>query len=585
MADEEATQEEEYLDDGEGVGSRFQQWFAAEGAWWAASFVFHMVLICTLMLIGVKTEAPVKDDAPSIEEPQVDAPEPPQKLDRFEVGEVQLDPGQLTTESLSKPQLTQDTPTNALVDSSRKADTTGPQLGGLGGFDFKGVGSGAAVRGGGGLGVGGSTGSNSAGGGTTLGFSGRGSGATRRTLVAALGGTKVSEKSVSAALNWIARHQNADGSWSLDTYGKHCKDPTCSSPGKVKSPAAATALALLPFLAAGQTHISPGPYKATIYNGLAWLMRKQKDTGDLSAGGEQSMYTHGLASITLCEAFGLTNDRVVGACAQHAIEFIEFHQNSTGGWRYTPEAENSDTSVVGWQFMALKSGLMAGLSVNHGVMKRAQLWLKTVSSGNAKGLFGYSTDRSPEEVKKNPKAPATVPASPTMTAVGLLCNQYMGVGREDPMMKEGVQYLMHSLPDHKARNIYYWYYATQTIHNVVGAEWDTWNRKMRRVLVESQIHEHCCAEGSWDPIHPTKESPLLGEQGGRLAITSLSALTLEVYYRYLPLYKLGADSPLAPAGGEGSPNADGKPENGKSLHSGKTPAKKTTSGKGNSPGT
>ena len=29
-----------------------------------------------------------------------------------------------------------------------------------------------------------------------------------------------------------------------------------------------------------------------------------------------------------------------------------------------------------------------------------------------------------------------------------------------------------------------------------------------------------------------------GPQGGRLMMTSLAALTLEVYYRYLPLYKL-----------------------------------------------
>jgi hypothetical protein len=42
--------------------------------------------------------------------------------------------------------------------------------------------------------------------------------------------------------------------------------------------------------------------------------------------------------------------------------------------------------------------------------------------------------------------------------------------------------------------------------------------------------------GSWDPDKPTRDA--WSEPGGRLMVTSLSTLTLEVYYRYLPLYKL-----------------------------------------------
>jgi hypothetical protein len=65
---------------------------------------------------------------------------------------------------------------------------------------------------------------------------------------------------------------------------------------------------------------------------------------------------------------------------------------------------------------------------------------------------------------------------------------------------------------------------------------------MRRVLIETQTKEGCAA-GSWDPNSP-KQDPW-GRIGGRLMQTSLSCLTLEVYYRYLPLYKL--DSPSKPA--------------------------------------
>ena len=31
-------------------------------------------------------------------------------------------------------------------------------------------------------------------------------------------------------------------------------------------------------------------------------------------------------------------------------------------------------------------------------------------------------------------------------------------------------------------NVYYWYYATQVMHNYAGYEWDTWNRAMRKLL-------------------------------------------------------------------------------------------------------
>ncbi len=122
-----------------------------------------------------------------------------------------------------------------------------------------------------------------------------------------------------------------------------------------------------------------------------------------------------------------------------------------------------------------------------------------------------------------------------MSAVGLLCSQYLRAGRGDPVIVGGVQYLMANPPDEQARDIYYWYYATQVMHNMNNSDWDAWNRKLRRILVDTQIREGCAA-GSWDPDKPVRDA--WGVQGGRIMTTSLSALTLEVYYRYLPLYQL-----------------------------------------------
>ena len=76
---------------------------------------------------------------------------------------------------------------------------------------------------------------------------------------------------------------------------------------------------------------------------------------------------------------------------------------------------------------------------------------------------------------------------PTMTSVGLLCRQYLGAKRDSPMLSGGMAYLMRNLPDESSSNIYYWYYATQVMHNMSGYEWNAWNRKMHDLLVHTQV--------------------------------------------------------------------------------------------------
>jgi squalene-hopene cyclase-like protein/prenyltransferase/squalene oxidase-like repeat protein len=330
------------------------------------------------------------------------------------------------------------------------------------------------------------------------------------------------------ALDWLKRHQSPDGSWSLDKYAQSCRDSTCTGLGTIKSNAAATAMGLLPFLGTGQTHRT-GNYKKLMSEGLFWLVKNQQADGNLAAPG-QNMYVHGLCSITLCEAYALTKDKKLGSAAQLAVRFIEQAQNQQdGGWRYKPGETPGDTSVVGWQIMSLKSAQMAGLEVDPAAFARAKDYLRLASSKSAHGgLFGYLPGSG---------------GTPAMTAVGLLCTQYLGARRTDPANVEGAGYLMKNLPDINRRNIYYWYYATQAMHNLQDSDWDTWNRAMRKLLIATQVKEGCAA-GSWDPDKPTKDQ--WGDVGGRLMCTSLGALTLEVYYRFLPLYKLDKTEPVRP---------------------------------------
>jgi hypothetical protein len=345
---------------------------------------------------------------------------------------------------------------------------------------------------------------------------------------------RATDGAVVAALYWLAKHQAPQGNWSLQKYTELCKDKTCTGEASQESLSAATALGLLPFLAAGQTQASNGPFKKTISQGVNWLLDHQQPDGDLSAEAASHMYSHGLATVVLCEDFGMSRDKGVGAAAQKAIDFIDAAQNpTTGGWRNEPK-DDGGMSTFAWQLTALKSAQLAGLTVKQSILDGAKKWLQSCGSGGDKvGQFSSQPHGEP---------------TLGMSAAGILANQYLNADRKNSVNTAGVQLLMANLPDSGNYNVYYWFNGTQVMHNMADKDWDTWYRKVRKALLESQSRTGC-ASGSWDPEKQNKDAwePL----GGRMMQTSLSCLTLEAYYRYLPLYQLDkprSEPPAIPKG-------------------------------------
>jgi len=315
------------------------------------------------------------------------------------------------------------------------------------------------------------------------------------------GATTLTEAAVARALRWLAKEQFGDGHW----------ESTDKSWSTVE-----TSMALLPFLGAGQTPYA-GHYKDNVAKGLRWLIAQQKPDGDLrgATGERPGMYGHGIAAIVLCDAYGLTGDELLHAPAQKALDFIVTAQSKDGGWRYHP-GQPGDTSVVGWQLMALQSGRMAGLKVPDETLGFASHFLDRVShDGGAR--YAYQPGNN---------------ATPTMTAEGLLCRMYLGVRKDDASLVRGVLWLSQDhLPRASEPNVYYWYYATQVFHHFGDAPWQTWNAKIRDALVGTQVETGPNA-GSWDP-----QPDPWGRTGGRIFQTALSACTLEVYYRHAPIYR------------------------------------------------
>ncbi len=347
-------------------------------------------------------------------------------------------------------------------------------------------------------------------------LSGRGN---RAGLVARYGGTPASEKAVAAALKWLAMHQCPDGGWSFDlTRVPTCRGQCRNSGREAEARIAATGLALLPFLGAGQTH-KTGKYTTTVKNGLYFLVSHMKVapkgnlmTGSLHEKGGR-MYSHGLASIALCEAYAMTRDRSLYDRAQAALNFIVYAQDPVGGgWRYEPR-QAGDTSVVGWQLMALKSGHMAYLQVPPATIAKASVFLDNVQA-NSGANYGYT-------------GPGNGQAT---TAIGLLSRMYLGWKKDNPALQRGVAWLSNKGPSTGKANMYYNYYATQVMRHWEGPEWKKWNEVMRDFLVGSQAtkgHE----EGSW------YFGGQWSDRGGRLYDTAMAAMTLEVYYRHLPIYR------------------------------------------------
>lgn len=351
------------------------------------------------------------------------------------------------------------------------------------------------------------------------------------------GGSSETERAVEKGLEFLARIQFPDGHWSLHRLPDHVPDPQKTfHTGTMHGDTAATGLALLAFLGAGYTH-QGSRYRDTVGRALRWLVENQSSDGRFFRDQTDSnlytrFYGHGLATIAICEAYGMTRDPALRQPAERAIGFIVQSQNpELGGWRYESRKE-TDTSVSGWQLMALKSAQMAGLQVPTTTLEGVSRWLDLAQAeGGARYVYSpYVASTSASHLKAPSRA---------MTAEGLLMRIYLGWGPENPALQRGADFVVQNLPsygnaENPLRDAYYWYYATQVMFQMQGEHWKTWNQAIQQLLPREQVQSGPWA-GSWDPLRSVPDR--WGKEAGRLYVTAMHLLILEVYYRHLPLFR------------------------------------------------
>ena len=384
----------------------------------------------------------------------------------------------------------------------------------------------------------------------------------RVETISRFGGSPITSQAIDRGVQYLSSTQWPDGRWTFHIQPDSLNVPVrAQQNGSIQCDTGATALGLLALMGAGYTHLD-GQYAESVHKGLQYLISHQQRIAPVSVDGVKGMtgalyntdtdtdinslsYAHAMATVALCEAYGMTQDRRLLGPAQDAVRYIIATQNPTkGGWRYETEGalgiahKEADTSSSGWQLMALRSALAAEVGNTSGAIERARKWLD-LARNPKDGLYTYNPFNGASD--KYPNWRSTTPA---MTAEGAFMQWAIGSDLAD--LSSCVEYLRQNPPQtHSSsqirRDVYYWYYATTVMFAYQGPEWREWQNQIMPMIRNFQTKDETPLSGSWDPSNPVQDR--WGHVGGRHYLTCMNLMILEIYARHLPLYQnMGANN-------------------------------------------
>ena len=164
---------------------------------------------------------------------------------------------------------------------------------------------------------------------------------------------------------------------------------------------ALTSLAGLSLASAGHSPLDKSPEGVALRRAIYFVLRTDRQTADgyFGSADRSVMHGHAVTTLFLCELLRSSADpeqeELIRRKAASAHQFILLAQGTAktargdiGGWRYLPNARDSDVPVTAWQLLALHAGAKAGFSVPPRNGQAAAQYLKNVYAA-AYGVFDY----------------------------------------------------------------------------------------------------------------------------------------------------------------------------------------------------
>lgn len=355
--------------------------------------------------------------------------------------------------------------------------------------------------------------------------------------------TPITRVAAEGALRWLAARQNADGSWNAfigfkinDGYRVQPADQGMDGLPHI----GVTSLAGMAFLSGGHLP-GQGPYGETVAKALDFVVRNVGEEGYVTHLGSR-MYSHAFSVLFLAEAFGMTGRRDLREALDRSVEFTYKSQNEKGGWRYVPNARDSDMSITVCQVVALREARNIGIRVPKATIDKALKYVleSAITYGEDKGAFLYQELEVP--FNRNSFA-LTAAGLTTVFQAGLYtddqvyryCRERNLRRQPDRLVGDCMAYLWETYPGvaREYRNHYFYfygnYYAMQAMYTRGGDEWRRWYAMVRDDLLQSA--RRISLEGgetgvSWRCRHV-----------GDTFATSVAAIILQVPTHYLPIFQ------------------------------------------------
>ena len=305
---------------------------------------------------------------------------------------------------------------------------------------------------------------------------------------------------IRGAIRFLASKQLPNGSWGMTDFER-------------RHPVAMTAYTMMAFLAAGHLPGEGEEGKAS-RAGMQYLLDSAKPDGtigDRNLG--QYMYNHGVATIALAELYGQTHAADIKPKLDRAIKLIISSQNTEGGWRYRPIAQDADISVTVLQVVGLRAAKNAGIEVPQETIERAVRYVKSCYDPGSGGFTYQPGNRAPGYAR---------------TAAAIYSLQVCGV-YDDPLVLRGSEYLLKNFGQREWFT-YGTFYAMPAQYMMGGETWKVWYPKMRSQLVRRAGREGDKAywDGSID----------MGNNGlGPIYATAVYAAVLAMPWNYVPIYQ------------------------------------------------